>query len=336
MAYIHVKQIGKGKYYSLRVSVREGNRVITKDICNLGSDLSRIKIEDLEKKYSKEIRKSYKTIKKFLETNHYLENAKKLKVKEDKFLDREYILNIESILLHYNSRFLKLNKLTQREILENFAINFAVNSNSIEGNTITLKEAYNLLKEDITPKNRTLREVHELTNTKKVMDFLDNKNQEITLKFIENIHDMLLENIDNRNGFRTSDIKILGQPFKPTPARYVKSDMELLLKWYNKNKKKLHPLGLITLFHHKFESIHPFSDGNGRTGRILVNYILSLNKYPPLIISRRFRKEYLRLMNQSDKFIRKDLLGEDLKGYKSLIDFIYSQFKNSYWDIFLV
>ena len=178
--------------------------------------------------------------------------------------------------------------------------------------------------------------VHELTNTKKVMDFLDNKNQEITLKFIENIHDMLLENIDNRNGFRTSDIKILGQPFKPTPARYVKSDMELLLKWYNKNKKKLHPLGLITLFHHKFESIHPFSDGNGRTGRILVNYILSLNKYPPLIISRRFRKEYLRLMNQSDKFIRKDLLGEDLKGYKSLIDFIYSQFKNSYWDIFLV
>ena len=336
MVYIHVKKIGKKKYYSLRMSVREGSKVIAKDVCNLGNDISKIKIEDLEKKYSKEIRKSYKTIKKFLETNHYLEKVKRLKIKEDKIFNKKQILNIKSILLHYNSNFLKLHKLTQKEILENFAINFAVNSNSIEGNTITLKEAYNLIKEDITPKNRTLREVHELTNTKKVIEFLENKNHDINLRLIEDIHDMLLETIDNRKGIRTHDIKILRQPFKPSPARYVKSDIKMLLDWYGKNKKKLHPLVLITLFHHKFENIHPFSDGNGRTGRILMNYILSLNKYPPLIISRRFRKEYLDLMNKSDKIISKNLLENDLEGYKSLIDFIYLQFKISYWDIFLV
>jgi len=336
MVYIHTKQIGGKKYYSLRISVRDKDRVITKDICNLGNDISKIKIEDLEKRYYKEIRKSYKTVKKFLETNYYLEKVKKLKIKKNEYLDKEQMLHIESILLHYHSKFLKLHKLTQEEFFENFAINFTVNSNSIEGNTITLKEAYNLIKEDITPKNRTLREVNELTNTKKVMEFLKNKKNDINLKLIECIHDMLLENIDNRKGLRTNDIKILGQPFKPSPARYVKSDMKMLLDWYDNNKNKTHPLALVTLFHHKFENIHPFSDGNGRTGRILINYILSLHKYPPFIISRRFRKEYIDLMNQSDEAINKNLLNSNLKKYKPLIEFMYSQFKSSYWDLFLV
>ena len=180
------------------------------------------------------------------------------------------------------------------------------------------------------------REVYELTNTKKVMEFLKNKKNDINLKLIECIHDMLLENIDNRKGLRTNDIKILGQPFKPSPARYVKSDMKMLLDWYDNNKNKTHPLALVTLFHHKFENIHPFSDGNGRTGRILINYILSLHKYPPFIISRRFRKEYIDLMNQSDEAINKNLLNSNLKKYKPLIEFMYSQFKSSYWDLFLV
>jgi Fic family protein len=316
--------------------VREGNRVITKDICNLGDDISKIKIENLEKKYSKEIKKSYKTIKKFLETNYYLEKAKRLKIKENKYIPNEKLLELEAVLLHYNSKFLKLDNLTKKEIMENFAINFAVNSNSIEGNTITLKEAYNLIKEDITPKNRTLREVYELTNTKRAMDFLEGCKKDINSELIENIHDMLLENIDNRKGFRKHDIRILGQPFKPSPTAYIKSDLKMLLDWYEKSRNKIHPIALIILFHHKFENIHPFSDGNGRTGRILINYILSLNNYPPLIISMRFRKEYLNLMNQSDKILNKGLLNEDLKGYTQLVNFICSQFSMSYWDNFLV
>ena len=336
MAYIHVKNIGNRKYYSLRISVREGDKVITKDICSLGSDLSKIKIEDLEAKYKTKIRSSHKTIKRFLETNYYLEKVKKLKIKKDEYLTKEQIINIKAILLHFNLKFSKLNKLTQDEFLENFAINFAVNSTSIEGNTITLKEAYNLFKEDISPKNRTLREIYDLSNTKKAMKFLENKNLTLNLDLIEKIHDILLENIDNRRGFRTHDIKILGQPFKPSPAIYVIPDLKLLLEWFNKYKNKLHPIVLAILFHHKFENIHPFSDGNGRTGRILINHILSFYNYPPFIISRRFRKKYLNLMNQSDKILNKDLFSVNIKGYKNLIDFIYIQFKFSYWDNFLV
>ncbi|MAG20165.1 hypothetical protein CL618_01900 [archaeon] len=335
MVYIHVKQIGDKKYYSLRISVRKGKEVITKDLCNLGNDISKINIKDLEKKYKKEIRKSYKTIKKFLETNHYYEEAKKLKLRESEYYTKEQLLNIEAVRLHFTKKFLKLNELTQKDFYENFLIKFAVNSTSIEGNTITLKEADRLLKEDIVPKNKTMREAYDLVNTKKVVNYLMEEKPKINLELIEKIHDMLMENIDNRKGYRNHEINILGQPFKPSPARYVKADVKLLLDWFEKNKK-LNSLVLVSLFHHKFENIHPFSDGNGRTGRVLMNYMLNSFGYPSFVISKRFRKKYLDVMNKADKSLKNSLVNVDLKFYRDFLDFIYLEFKESYWDSFLV
>ncbi len=98
MVYIHKKKIGNVTYYTLRISVREGNKVIAKDLANLGNDLSKIKIEELEKKYSKEIRKSYKNIKKFLESNRYLEIAKKQKLKLQKLLSKDQIVQLKKNL----------------------------------------------------------------------------------------------------------------------------------------------------------------------------------------------------------------------------------------------
>ncbi len=336
MAYIHVKRIGNKKYYTLRISVRENNKVVTKDLCNLGSDISKINIDSLEREHKEEIRKSYKTIKKFLESNNFLEKVKKQKLKSTIYYNKEQLSNIEAIKLHYEKKFLKLDKQTQKDYYETFLINFAVNSTSIEGNTIPLKEADRLLREDILPKNRTMNEVYDLMNTRTTVNFLMDKKPKISLQLIEKIHDMLLEKIDNRKGFRHHDIRILGQPFKPSPARYIKADLKLLLEWFEKNKKKLHPLVLATFFHHKFEKIHPFSDGNGRTGRTLMNYILFSLSYPPIIISRRFRKKYLESMNKADKALEKGLINIEPKHYTTLLNFIYLEYKSSYWDIFLV
>lgn len=334
MAYIHAKRVGDKIYYTLRISVKKNGRVITKDLCNLGDDLAKIDIDSLEMKYKDKIRKSYRILKKFLESNIYLEKAKHIKLRQSPFLTKEQLLEIESIKLHYISKFLKLDELTQKEIMDMFMINFAVNSTAIEGNTITLKEASNLLREDIIPKNRTLREVYDLTNTKKTWDFLIQNKPPLNLETIKTLHDLLLENIDSRKGYRMHDIRIYGQPFKPSPAKYVVADIKLLLEWYNANKN-MHPLILAMLFHHKFERVHPFSDGNGRTGRLIMNYILYLFKYPPLVISRRFRKDYLDTLNEADKSLSKGLTAFDKKYYDNLIDFIISQYKLSYWDIFL-
>ena len=336
MVYIHVKNVRGKKYYTLRMSVRKGNQVITKDLCNLGNDVFKIDLDKLEKKYKNNIRKSYKTLKNFLDRNIYLEKAKKEKLKQDSHLSKEQQSEIKAILLHYKTNFLKLDKLTQEEVFDNFVLNFAVNSTSIEGNTINLKEASDLFLKEKIPKNKTLREVYDLKNTKKVVFMLKEKLSKITEELVIKIHDMLLEGIDERKGFRIHEIKIFGQPFKPSPARYVKADVRVLLEWYNKNKTKFNPFVLATLFHHKFEKIHPFSDGNGRTGRVLMNHILNLEGYPSTIITKRFRDDYISAMNTADKAITNGLLNTNSADYKKLIDFSVLEFKGSYWDIFLV
>src|SRR3989338_2092215 len=108
--------------------------------------------------------------------------------------------------------------------------------------------------------------------------------------------------------------------------------MDLLIKFYNENKNKLHPLVLGSIFHHKFEKIHPFMDGNGRTGRMLLNYILIKNNYPPLVIRNKNREEYLRYMRKADA---SDLFKVKIEDYSDLIHFVADEMTNSYWSIFL-
>ncbi len=332
MAYIYKKIIGKKDYYYLRASEKKGNKMLTKDLAYLGSN-----VEDVKKslgnlpKYKDEIRRAYKTIHNFLESNRFINEIKKLKLKQDLFLG-EKLIEVEACKLHYSKEFQKLDFLTKQEILNNFLIEFAYNTTSIEGNTIKLNEVKKLLEEGKTPKNRTLREIYDLQNTEKVFfEIIENK-EEINHDFIINIHKNLLDNIDKRVGYRTQDVRVIKANFKSTPAPYVKIDMDLLLKWYQENKEKHHPLVLAVIFHHKFEKIHPFMDGNGRTGRILLNYILIKNNYPSIVIRNRNREKYLRAMRKADD---SDLFKIKNEDYLDLVQFIADEMIESYWNIFL-
>ncbi len=333
MVYIYKKTIGKKPYYYLRASVRKGDKIVVKDLAYLGSNLNEVKknIEN-SKKYKKEIRKTYRTIKSFLDSNYYLEKVAKLKLKKDKFLDKK-LLEVEACKEHFTKKFGREHELTKKDLFKYFLIEFAYNTTSIEGNTITLKEAKNLLEEGLTPKNRTLKEIHDLKNTENVFYKILSSKKEIDKSFIIDIHEKLMKNIDNRIGFRKSDVRILRAKFKASPAKYVITDINLLLEWYSKNKSKFHPLVLATLFHHKFEKIHPFYDGNGRTGRMLLNYILIKNNYPPLIIRKKFRKQYLDALEKADNSPIKEAKTEN---YFSLVQHMASELINNYWNIFLV
>jgi fido (protein-threonine AMPylation protein) len=333
MVYIYKKTIGNKNYYYLRASERKGKRVISKDIAYLGSSIDEVKknLEELSK-YKAQIRKAYKTINSFLESNYFLEKAKKLKLKKDNIL-KDKTDEVMACKLHYNDVFKKMDELTRKEILKNYVIEFAYNTASIEGNTISLEEARNLLNEGITPKGKTLREIYDLQNTEKVFfKLLDRLKDNLNHDLIIEIHDRLLENIDARNGYRTTDIRVVKSNFDASPGKYVKTDINLLLKWFNENKDKLHPLVMAIIFHHKFEKIHPFMDGNGRTGRMIVNYILLKNNLPPTIIHKKTRKEYLEAMREADEC---DLWKVDEKKYRDLIDYGISEYTDTYWNIFL-
>lgn len=335
MVYLYKKKLGNKAYFYLRASVKKKGKTATKDILYLGGDLDEVreKIKNLPKKYSKDIRKAYRTINKFLESNHFLQQIKSLKIKEDKYMGREDLEKVEACRLHWQKKFSELDNLTKQETLKNFIIEYAFNTTSIEGNTITLKEAESLLMENKTPKNKTLREIYDVQNTEKVFfQLFGDLNKEIDHKFTCEIHDSLLENIDIRKGYRTEEIKVFKARFKSTPAEYVRADMELLLKWYRKNKDRLHPFVLAAIFHHKLEKIHPFMDGNGRTGRMLMNYILLSKGYPPIIIRKRNRAGYIAQLSSADKC---EITKSDPVPYKGLINFNTREMDGNYWNIFL-
>lgn len=332
MVYIYKKHAGNKDYYYLRVSKRSGKRVIAKDIAYLGSSINEVR-GNLEKlsKYKDKVRKAYRTIHLFLEANHYLEKANSLKLKKDLFLGSK-LEEIEACKIHYNAAFKKQDEKTKKEIFKNFIIEFAFNTASIEGNTISLEEARSLLTEGLTPKDKTLREIYDLQNTEKVFFEILKSNESLSSDFILKIHSMLLENIDSRQGYRTMDVRVFRSNFDATPAPYVKIDMDMLLKWYQQNKKKLHPLVLASIFHHKFEKIHPFMDGNGRTGRMLLNFILLKNNYPPLVVHKKIRGEYLDVLREADK---SEPLKFEKKDYLNLVQFVADEMISSYWNIFL-
>ncbi len=331
MVYIYQKKVGNKSYYYLRVSTRTSGKLVVKDVAYLGTAPSEVK-EALERlpAHRAAIRKSYRTIHHFLESNRFLEKVKGMKPKHDSYL-REKLLAIEASKLHFNTDFNKLDSLTKQEAWKNFIVEFSFNTAAIEGNTITLAEARNLLEEGLTPKNKSLREIYDLQNSEKVFMKIQDSDEELSHEFIQRIHAQLLENIDSRTGYRVHDVRVTKTNFKSTPAPYVKTDMELLLKWYFENNK-LHPFALAALFHHKFEKIHPFMDGNGRTGRILFNYILLKNDYPPGIIRRKNRSSYIDALQEADK---EELFKSAPKHYEKLIQFIADELLDSYWNIFL-
>ena len=331
MVYVFKKVVGKKPYYYLRASSRKGAKVISKDIAYLGSSVADVR-ESLSKlsKFKKDIDKAYRRINFVLESNHFLEEAQKVRSKKDPFLGEDVYL-IEASKLHYNKVFNKLDSLTKKEISDNFIIEFAYNTTSIEGNTIDLNEARELLEEGLTPKGKTLREIYDLQNTKKVFETLD-FNKEISHELIKDIHARLLENIDARTEYRARDIIITKSRFKSTPFHLVKADLDLLMQFYNANQKKMHPFALAVIFHHKFEKIHPFMDGNGRTGRMLMNFILMKNNYPPVIIQKKNRSDFLDALSEADESFVTEAKPEK---YANLIKFVVYELNETYWNNFL-
>ncbi len=331
MVYIYKKTVGEKAYYYLRASSRRGAKVAVKDIAYLGSSVQEAK-KSLGKlpKFKSQIGKAYRNIGLFLDSNHFLEEAQKLKLKSDFFLE-EMLGEVEACRLHYQRVFEKQNQLTKEEMLGNFLIEFAFNTTSIEGNTIRLKEVRDLLEDGLTPKGKSLREIFDLQNTQKVFRSLD-LTKELAHEAIQSIHSGLMENIDQRTGYRARDVIVRRSHFESTPFHLVRTDMNLLLNWFNQSKKLLHPFVLAVLFHHKFEKIHPFMDGNGRAGRMLLNFILMKNNYPPLIIRKTARAEYLDALNKADSSF---LTKSEPKNYSDLVKMAAQEMAKTYWGIFL-
>jgi Fic family protein len=201
----------------------------------------------------------------------------------------------EKLLALQKSR--PLPQVALQKLKEALSIEWTYNSNSIEGNTLSLRETQLVLKEGITIKGKSLNEHFEAKNHETALNYLYelvSDDYEINSKDILNLHQLVLRSIEDdfAGRLRTGGVRILGANFVPPNALKVPQLLDELIDFVNTNPLQLNTLELATVFHHKFVWIHPFFDGNGRTVRLCMNMILMKAGFPPAIILTNDRKKY--------------------------------------------
>ncbi len=197
-----------------------------------------------------------------------------------------------------------------------FKIELTYTSNAIEGNTLSKSETALVVEKGLTVAGKSVSEHLEAINHAFALDyikkFVDKKREDLTIKDILNFHSLILKKIDDQNAgkFRSIAVKISGSDVVlPEPIK-VPDLMDDFIKWLHEEKE--HPVRMAADAHFKLVMIHPFVDGNGRTTRLLMNLLLMQKGYPPAIILKEDRLEYI-------NSIEKAQLQKDFQDYYKII-----------------
>ena len=182
---------------------------------------------------------------------------------------------------------------------EEFAVEYTYNSNAIEGNTLTLRET-DLVLRGLTIDQKPLKDHMEAVGHKEAFDFvmeLVKENAPLTESIIKQIHYLVLaDKKDDRGVYRRVPVRIMGAQHEPVQPYLISPMMEKLLIDYEKSSD--HIVTKLARFHIEFERIHPFIDGNGRTGRLLVNLELMKAGFPPIDIKFTDRLSYYKAFDE--------------------------------------
>lgn len=235
--------------------------------------------------------------------------------------------NIETIISKIDSlvfeieKYKPLTKDQEGRIFQKFRLDWNYHSNAIEGNSLNLGETRAFIMEGLTAKGKPLKDHLDIKGHNDAINFLLDiiKNEYFTEKDIRELHKLILvepyiSKAQTKEGIPTQKIIKLGQ-YKSSP-NHVKTlsgeihyyampeetpaKMADLMSWLKENSENYHPFILAALFHYKFVEIHPFDDGNGRMARLLMNFILMKNQFPPVVIKKENREAYYFALRNAD------------------------------------
>ena len=187
------------------------------------------------------------------------------------------------------------------EYMEDILVRMAHHSTAIEGNTLTQAETISILIHNFIPRDMSEREYYEVKNYRKAFNTLLEADRKITTELIKKYNKYIMENLHDLNGkFKTTQNLILGAEFEPTKPYLVPFEIEdwcdnlsYRLENAKTNEEKVE---IIMDQHIKFEKIHPFNDGNGRTGRLLIIHSCLKEGLEPIIIPKEEKGKYINLL----------------------------------------
>ena len=320
MVFISTKTINGKKRHYIEESFRLPNGKTKK---------TSIYLKDYDPKQKDQILRRYqqklKEKKEAILINHSISQYK-----ANRTFTKDLIKSLEEIRLGYKEITKKLTKKQMRDIIDRFTVNFTYESNAIEGNSLTIKDVTMILQEKKVIKNKDLREIYETVNTKEAMNLIFSNKLKINEDDIKKLHQILVKNTGINYGYKEIPNILIGRNVKTTAPEKVKQEMDKLIEGYQQNKD-MHPLQKVADFHGKFERIHPFEDGNGRTGRLLINIMLLEYGYPPLIIRKSHKINYFNALsafdNNSESKLYWFLIGKYKSTYRKFFE-IYVKYLN--------
>ena len=286
MTYLEIIKRGDKEYYYLTKNLRVGINKWKK---------MRVYIGD-KKPTKSEIQKYAEQIEKQIEQEG-------LKKSEYSFLGEEDAETLQDLKEGYKEWLRKTPESLKNKLYDDFVIRFTYHSNAIEGNRLTLRQTALILKDKVLPSGVRASDYHEAVNGKECLEFLKEYKGELNNRLLEKVNGILTKNTGVVYGgrIRFFDVQIEGSKHVPPPNEEVKKHLLNMYKWYSANKHKLHPFELATMIHAKLTWIHPFEDGNGRTSRTIMNWILMKNGYPMFFIPFEKREEYYMTLEEADK-----------------------------------
>jgi len=300
--YIEKRKSGKSIKYYLVHSYRKEDKV-EKIRKYLGSNLSKKELERKKEKAEKII----------------LELLEEINTKVFFFtLTKKQVQTLNN----YNNKIYVIH-LSKYE-WENFTEDFVYNTNAIEGSTVTEEEVPEILHKK-KPENA---EEIETKGVAKAVNYIRKTKEDLSLNLLLKLHELCFKGSKYFAGqFRKVNVVVrnsIGQILHAgVPKEELKDYLNDFIEWYKKNKNNFKPLVLAAILHNQFEHIHPFQDGNGRVGRLLLNFILLKNNYPPINIMFEDRYEYYRTLQEYSK---KDDLKPTLK-------FLIKQYKKTLKEV---
>jgi Fic family protein len=290
MSYLEMKKV-KGKTYVSfvkKLSFMKESLLIKKNIGQSINTLSKEKyiLDNLDELSNDELKFKVKFLDKIKEDLSYTSSLPQT-------------IELKSIKINNLIEGKKCEKLIDNE----FATEFIFNSNNIEGSKIPSDKVREIIETGNTEYGNK-NEIIEVKNSILAYDYLKNKFK-FNISSIKGLYYVLTKGLNMENqrpypkGFKTVS-NIIGNSQTVPPER-VEAELKNLLNWYKQNKNKLHPFVLAFEFHRKYEYIHPFLDGNGRTGRLIMNKILISNGYSPIIVFKDNKLSYFNAISKSEE-----------------------------------